>query len=96
MLNIAGISPAPKSIPLIPKSLESIAIPKFRAIPCDSGIAQPIRIIFKSIHVSRMIIILLIPELDGIIGNSALTLKKYIFLRFQVSLQHAINVYVEF
>ena len=40
MLNIAGISSAPESIPLIPESLESLAIPEFRAIPCDSGFNQ--------------------------------------------------------
>jgi hypothetical protein len=70
MLNIAEISSAPESIPLIPESLESLAIPEFRTTPNDSGIAQRIRIIFKSIHNSEIIIIILILELDGIPGNS--------------------------
>ncbi len=62
MLNIAGISSAPESIPPIPELLESLAIPEFRTTPNDSGIAQRIRIIFKPIHNSEIIIIILIPE----------------------------------
>ena len=75
MLNIAESVPAQESIPPIPELNQTKLHPipeSILTIPSDSGIAEWNRIIIESLRDNRIIIEVVIPELDGIPCDSGI------------------------